>query len=161
MVTRAATMADLPAVYGLVAEMHARSKYAGDTEVDQQTVRAIFMQAVQRHGGKNNGATWFVVEEDDGQIIGFMLGILQRLYLICNRLEAQDMFLYVADGASPRAAPRLLSSYVEWAESCPKVGAIKLSYTDALGVDGEKLGALYERRLGFASHGAIYEKVMA
>lgn len=160
MVTRPATFSDLSAVYALVVDMHRRSKYADDVDVDAQVARALLMQAVQRHGGKNDGSTHFMVEEHDGEIVGFMIGALQRLYLIGNRLEAQDMYLYAREDAPARAGHRLLSSYVEWALSCPKVASIKLSYTDVIDVDGDRLGALYERK-GFKRHGAIYERVMA
>lgn len=160
MVTRPATASDLSKVYDMMLEMHARSKYAQDADVDQQTARALLMQALQRHGGKNNGSTYFVVDESDGNLNGFMIGTLQRLYLIGNRLEAMDLYLYARADAPPRSAHALLKSYVDWASDCPKVASIKLSWTDALGVDGERLGALYERK-GFKPHGGIYEKVMA
>lgn len=158
MVIRPAAMADLPALYELVMDMYKRSKYAADAEVDQPTARALLMQAIQRHGGKNNGSTHFVVTEEGGFLTGFMIGTLQRIYLIGNRLEAQDMYLYARKDASPRAGLALLNSYLEWAESCPKVGTIKLSYTDALEVDGDKLTALYERK-GFQRIGAMFERV--
>ncbi|WP_375188398.1 hypothetical protein [Sphingobium yanoikuyae] len=159
MVIRPATASDLAAAFELVMDMYARSKYASDAEVDAPTARSLLMQALQRHGGQNNGSTHFVVAEGEGRLDGFMIGALQRIYLIGNRLEAQDMFLYTRKDANPRAALGMLNSYIEWAESCQKVGTIKLSYTDALAVDGERLAALYERK-GFQRHGAMFERVM-
>ena len=158
MVTRPIKMSDLPAVFDMLIEMHGLSKYAGDVDVDPVAAKALLMQAAQRHGGSNNGSTHFMVAEEGGKIVGFMVGALQRLYLIGNRLEAMDLFLYAKKTASAKVAVKLLDSYIEWASSCPKVASIKLSYTNTLGVDGERLGALYERK-GFERHGAIYEKV--
>ncbi len=160
MVIRPATMADLPGVYDLVREMHERSKYFPDVGIDSQTVRSLVMQSVQRHGGKNNGSTHFVVSDEGGELTGFMLGALQRVYLIGDRLEAQDVYLYVREGASPRAAFGLINSYLDWAESCPKVATVKLAYTDAINADEKRIGGLYERK-GFKIIGAMYERMTA
>ncbi len=159
MVIRPAKMGDLPAVFDLMAEMHARSKYA-DQGIGMEPVaaKALLMQSIQRHGGGNDGSTYFVVAEEDGKITAFMIGILQRCYLICDRLEAMDVFLYASKDAGARIAPMLIDSYARWADACTKVASIKISYTDALGVDGGALGRLYTRK-GFTQHGAIFERI--
>lgn len=156
MVTRAIKMSDLPAVFDLLIQMQATSKYAGDVDVDPVAAKALLMQAAQRHGGSNNGSTHFMVAEEGGAIVGFVIGVLQRVHLVGNRLEAMDMFLYVTPGSSPSAGVRLAKSYVDWAQSCPKVGSVKLSYTDILGVDPMQIEALYSR-LGFKRIGGIFE----
>lgn len=153
---RAATLADLPRLHALVQEMHARSIYA-DIPLHQATVRSVLLDGVKRHGGLHASSTLFNVIEFRGQIEGMMLGILQPLYLICERLESQDFWLYCSKRAPAIGAAQLLDAYTEWASNNPKVHEVKLSWTDALHVDGDRLAKLYQRK-GFARIGGIYRR---
>lgn len=158
---RAATLADLARLFEMVKAMHAGSKYAArGIGVDAATAKAILLDGVRRHGAQHNGGTLLNVAVKDGVIEGFMLGILQRIYFIGDRLEAMDFWLYVGPGASATDLPKLLDRYITWADDNPKVAEICLAWTDAAGVDGARLGRLYERK-GFDRSGEIYKRECA
>lgn len=155
---RAAKFGDIPRLTALVIEMHGASKYAGAVEVDEKHAKAMFMHMIQRHGGQHDGATLVnVVENRDGQVAGFMVGMLDRVYHIGTMLAAKDVFLYVQKGrAGALDAGRLIDAYVEWATGNAKVHEVNLSWTDTM-PGAERVGALYEAK-GFKRCGAIYER---
>lgn len=155
---RAATLSDLPRLFELVTQMHAASKYvAREIGMDEATARSILMDGVRRNGGQHVGATLLNVFEVEGEPEAFMLGILQRVYSIGNRLEAQDFWLFSTPEAPAKAIPKLIDSYIAWADGNPKVAEICLSWTDALSGTGESLGRLYGRK-GFDKVGEIYKR---
>lgn len=157
---RAATFSDLAPLHALVMEMGNANKHFPDVKPDEDAAKALIMQAVQRNGGKHNGGCLVNVYEHDGQLEGFMVGTLQRVHHIGNRLEAMDMFLYCTKKAPARAALSLVDAYIDWAEQNPKVAKIYLSWTDILGTNGEKLEKLYSRK-GFHRTGGIFERAVA
>lgn len=155
---RPATLSDLPRLFELILKMHAGSKYAErEIDVDPTTAKSILRDGVMRHGGLHNGATLFNVIERDGLIEGFMLGILQRVYSIGNRLEAQDFWLFCTPHCPKIGMTKLLDAYVAWADDNPKVAEIVLSWTDAMSVDGDKIGRVYYRK-GFRRSGEIWKR---
>ena len=154
---RAANFGDLPRLFTLVCDQHEASKYYPDVGVDEPTLRSYLMQGVQRHGGTNSGSTCLFVEEHDGQVEGFVMGILERLYHIGDRLWSNDMFLVCTDDAPKMTASRLIDAYDAWAFNNPKVAKILLSWTDAIGTDGKKIEALYKRK-GYHHIGGIWER---
>lgn len=154
---RPATFGDLPRLFTLVCEQHEASKYYPDVGVDEPTLRSYLMQGVQRHGGTNNGSTCLFVEEHKGQVEGFILGILDRLYHIGDRLWSNDLFLVCTDNAPKMASSRLIDVYSDWAYNNPKVAKIMLSWTDAIGVDGKQIEKLFKRK-GFLPVGGIWER---
>jgi hypothetical protein len=154
---RAASHSDLPRLRDLLLEMQRVSKFYPDIDVDQPTARSILLTGVQRHGGLTLGGANVQVVEKNGQVEAFMLGMLDRVYHIGNRLQANDIYLYATQAAPKTAAVQLLKGYIAWALGNPKVAKIMLSWTDALGVDGEKLARVYEK-LGFHRVGEIWER---
>lgn len=154
---RAATLSDLPRLLELMTEMTNRSKFAPDIGIDEPTARSLLMQGVRRHGGTNSGSSCLFVEDMNGLVEGFIMGILDRVYYITNRLAANDLFLYCIEGARARAHVQLIDHYVKWAKDNPKVAYIMLSWTDALGVKSNKLERLYKRK-EFHNVGAIWER---
>lgn len=156
---RRAAFGDIPALVALMLEMHAASKYAGRVEVDEKHTRAMFMAMIQRHGGKHDGATLVnVVENRDGEVAGFMVGMLDRVYHVGTMLAAKDVFLYVRQGrAGALDAGRLVDAFLSWAEENAKVHEINLSWTDTL-PGAARVEALYLAK-GFRRSGAIYERV--
>lgn len=156
---RTADLSDLPRLYELLCDAHENSKYAGHVEVHDKTARGLLMHCVQRQG-LNNGSTNVKVVERDSVVEGFMIGILDRVYHIGDRLQANDMFLVCTKSAGITAASRLLDDYIEWASNNPKVYEIKLSWTDALGVDSNQIELLYAKK-GFVSCGGIWGKESA
>lgn len=154
---RAATMSDLPRLHELLHEQHKKSKFHPDVEIDEQAARSMLIHGVQRHGNQNNGGSCLFVEENEGEVEGFIFGVLNRVYHIGNRLAANDLFLVCTDKAGKFAASELVDAYYMWAAHNPKVAQIMLSWTDAIGIDGKKIEALYKRK-GFHHVGGIWER---
>lgn len=155
---RAAKFADIPRLTDLMIEIHAASKYAGKVDVDVKHTKAMFMAMIQRHGGKHDGATLVnVVENRDGAVAGFMVGLLDRVYHVGAMLAAKDAFLYVQRGrAGALDAARLIDAYVAWASENSKVYEINLSWTDTM-PGADRVDSLYVAK-GFTRCGAIYER---
>jgi hypothetical protein len=155
---RPARLDDLVKLHALVLEMHQATDYpARGIGVSETAAKALFRDAVMRNGRTNDGGVLLNVIEVAGELRGFMLGLLQRVYMIGDRLEAQDAFLYCSPYAPARAPERLIDAYIAWAESNPKVAEIALSFTNAGGVKVKKLARLYERK-GFARVGEIWKR---
>lgn len=157
---RPARHVDAFRIVELLVAKQAQSIYAGRVAVDEPAARKLIASLIQRHGASIDGASCvFVVEDDTETVCAFIIGALSRVYLIGDKLVAQDMFLVADKGAPVAAHSKLIDAYVEWAESCPKVVEIYLSWTNAVGA-GEAMGAVYERK-GFTCCGAIYRRDLA
>jgi hypothetical protein len=154
---RAATMSDLPRLYDLLLEMQSKSKYAGVVDVDEATAKSLLLNMVRKHGGTNNGSSCFFVIEAFGKIEGFIIGMLDRVYHIGNRLMANDIYLYCTKNAPKMGWSKLIDAYVSWALSNPKVHEIKGSWQDALGSNGEIMDKAMQRK-GFRRCGMIWER---
>lgn len=155
---RPARLDDLTRLYALVLEMHQATEYpARGIGVSETAAKALLRDAVSRNGRTNDGGTLLNVIDVGGHLVGFHLGVLQRVYLIGDRLEAQDAYLFCGKGAPSSGAARLVDAYVAWAESNPKVAEIALSFTNAGGARVAKLAKLYERR-GFKRVGEIWKR---
>lgn len=154
---RPAAMSDLPRLHALLREQHENSKFHPDVGIDEPTMRSILLHGVQRHGGTNNGSSCLFVEEHKNAVEGFVFGILNRVYHIGDRLAANDMFLVCTEKARTNAVNQLIDAYTEWAFENPKVSRIMLSWTDAIGTDGNKIEALYKRK-GFSPVGGLWER---
>ena len=155
---RPATLSDLPRLFELILKMHAGSKYAErEIDVDPVVAKSILRDGVMRNGGLHDGSTLLNVIERDGLIEGFMLGLLQRVYSIGNRLEAVDFWLYCTPHCPKVGLNKLVDAYIAWADDNPKVAEIALSWTDAMKVDGTKLGRFYYRK-SFRCSGEIWKR---
>lgn len=151
---RPARFGDIFAIYGLMQEMHARSRWAGGA-MSERRAKALLQQSIQRNGMKTAGGA-FVAVADTGEqgIEGFIVAILQPLYLVAeDLLEATDLFIYAREGADPLTAPRLLRAMHRWV---PDGALIRQAVTDAI-TDPERSGALLEYT-GMRRIGALYEK---
>lgn len=156
---RRARTTDVFGMVGLLVEQQARSRYAGEVEVDEPYTRKLLAQAIQRNGGQTDGSSLVnVIEDDDGQIEAFMVGVIQRVYFIGTQLCAQDMFLVAKDGASPMTSRRLMSAYITWASANPNVHEIFLSHTDAL-PEGDRMASIYSK-MGFQLCGGIFRRTV-
>ncbi len=148
---------DGPRIADMLAGLHARSRYADVCKMDPRLARSLVMQSIQRHGGTGAGATCVFVSEDaTGTAQGFLIGVLQPLYLLGDRLEAQDVFFHCSAAADPADAARLVEAFTGWAECNPDVAAIKLSATDV--VDPTARVEKLFRRKGYRLAGVIYER---
>ena len=155
---RPATISDMPRLLELVMQMHEASEYPKrEIAVSEPSAKAVLRDALARNGRMNDGGTLLNVVERKGRVEGFMIGVLQRIYGIGNRLEAQDYWLFCSPAAPRAASRRLLQAYVDWATGNPKVADVVLSWTDVAGVDGETIGKVY-KRLGFERRGEIWKR---
>lgn len=155
---RPVALSDLARIHALVLEMHQATEYpARGIGVSERAAKDLFREAVIRNGRTNDGGTLLNVIEVGGEFVGFMLGTLQRVYLIGDRLEAQDAYLFCSKKAPARAAERLIDAYIEWASGNNNVAEIKLSFTNAGGVKVAKLARLYARK-GFTRCGEIWTR---
>jgi hypothetical protein len=151
---RAAKMVDIPRIVDLLVEMQTRSKYAGSVDVDVPHAKKVIGAFIQRAPGSHDGGTLVKVVEHKGIVEGFIVGILDRIYGIGDKLVANDVFLHCTTKAPPGSVLGLFRSYVRWAEENPKVVEIKASWIDTLS-GAEKVAVMYER-LGFKKVGEIF-----
>lgn len=154
---RAAKFADLPRLYGLICEGHARTPYARLCGVHEKICKQTLMGLVQRHNGGQKGAGGgfvAVAALEDGQLEGVIVGLLQPFYLVCDRLEATDLFWYARPGAHALTGARLLRAWLKWV---PVGAIIRQGNTDATG-SAEVSGRILERA-GFRQVGKIYERM--
>ena len=157
MMLRAARTTDVFRLVELIEQQQSRSRYAGSVGVDAPYARKLLAQAIQRHGGRFDGASLVnVITDGEGVIQSFCVGVLNRVYMIGDLLCAQDMFLVATPEAPKMSGSRLLSAYVEWAITNPHVFEIQLSHTDAV-PESDRIGAVYER-MGFEKCGAVYRR---
>lgn len=153
---RQARFVDVQAMAAMMQEAHARSIYRDLDEIDAPAMKRLFVSAVQQHGKPGEGGTCAFVAEPGGQVEGFIVGVLQRVYHVGKRLSASDLFFLTRPDADPRSAVGLLGAFLDWAEGNPKVVEIQMGATSALG-DWRHAGRLYERR-GLEQCGGIYRR---
>lgn len=152
---RPARHQDIPLLLAMLHEMHADSKYAGRVDICEKVADALLTSAIATHGQFGPQATHIVLSEDARGCAGFMLGSLDRVYHIGNKLVANDAYLYVRSNRAPTHVIRLIDDYIAWALAIRAVIEIRISWTDTL-PGAEKLGAIYGRK-GFSLVGEIWE----
>lgn len=155
---RPAKFFDTVRIVDLMHEMHERSCYAQLDVIDDRYAHKLVSNCIQRHGGSHDGAALVMVAVHDQKVEGFLIGILDRLYHLGTKLSANDLFLYTSKKCHPTDFVRLLETYISWAENNPKVGEIKLSWTDAV-PGAERMGKMYEMK-GFDYCGGIYSRLV-
>lgn len=152
---RTARYVDVPRIVAILADMHARSVYAGLCAFDDKEARSLVTRSIQRHGAIGVGGTAVFVAEQDGVVRGFIIGHLDRVYFVCHGLTASDLFFCVEPGSDPRCATRLLDAFMAWARGIDAVVEIHMGATNAAG-DPERAGKLLERK-GLERSGIIYD----
>lgn len=145
---RPARSVDAPALAALLAARVVDTCYAGRDEVDVPYARKMFAFAAQRHGGTNEGGMFLMVAEDDeGEIAGFCMGSLGRVYGVGKRLVAVDNYLLGRKNCPARVLLNLFELYVGWAAGNPKVLEIGGSISDA--IPGSEGWLPIFKRMGF------------
>lgn len=152
---RAARSTDVPLLLAMLHEMHAASKYAGRVEISDKAADALLMSAIASQGQHGPQASHVIIAEQDGKPVGFMVGVLDRVYHIGNKLTANDLFLYVRPNSGVRPVIALIDSYIAWASGKRAVVEIMLSWSDAL-PGAADIAALYGRK-GFTRSGEMFE----
>lgn len=146
-------MGDVHAMVALLEDGYCRSRYRDLCGFDVRLARSQVFQAVQRHGLMGAGGQCVFVGESAGVVVGMIVGVLQPLYMLGDKLEAADVFFVVRAGAHPDVSRGLLDSYVAWAVGNPDVVEVTLSVTDVIG-SPERVARLYDR-MGFRRKGVI------
>lgn len=157
MIIRAPRTTEVFSLCDMLVRLHPLTRFADEVLVDEKYTRMLLAQTIQKNDGRHDGGTFIrVAEGDDGRILGFIAGMLDRVYHIGNRLWAQDMFLTVEADAPMRTSSLLIDAYVAWAMDNPKVYEIHLSHLDAF-PGQDRLDRHYEHR-GFIRCGAVFRK---
>jgi hypothetical protein len=152
---RNARSQDIPALLAMLHEMHAASKYAGRVEISDKAANSQLMSAIAANGQIGPQGTLVIIAEKDGEPVGFMLAVLDRIYGIGNKLWSYDQYLYVRPRAGVRPLLSLIDAYTTWALGIRAVVDIKLAWNDTL-PGAERLEPLFERK-GFVRSGGIFE----
>lgn len=143
---RVAKAADTMAVVRLMQEALSRSRYKDAGQVDVEVAKKFLLRCVHFHGHTQSGATFYLVSETDGQLTGFFIACLSPVYIVGDKLEAQDIHLYLSDGADRRDFLRFVNAFDKWADSNPDVIEATLSLSDFLDTHGPRLRQVYEGR---------------
>lgn len=151
---RVAKFTDIPDIERLLRNVHAKSKYAKRTPLNAKAMNQTVMSMIAAQGQNGPAATHVSVCLQNGQVVGFMASQLSRVYGICEKLVATDVFLV---SESHRAADMMgmIDAYIGWASANPKVIEIGLSWSDAIS-GSHRLSRLYKRK-GFKLVGAQFE----
>jgi GNAT superfamily N-acetyltransferase len=150
---RRATFDDAKALIQLIREQHAASKYAGRCPIAEPALANLVTNMIAQQGQIGPQGSAVFVAERDGKVVGFLAGVLDRVYQIGKKLAAQDLF-FVNNGTVGDTMA-LLDAYVAWAVSIRAVLEIVVSWSDTL-PGAEKVAKLYERK-GFSKCGELYE----
>jgi hypothetical protein len=152
---RTAKPNDTGRIVDLLAETHARSRYAA-LPFDRRFTYGLVAAGDPAQHGDHDGGCLVVVDVVDQRVEAFIIGTLSRVYLILDALSAKDLFLIASDKASPMAARKLLGRLRRVGERNPKVYEIELTHTDVT-PESERIGEIYER-MGFEPFGHAYRR---
>jgi hypothetical protein len=146
---RPATLEDSPRIADLMAKGFARSRYAGrpGAGVDRTYALQFIRGVLVRNGFKSAEATWCNVWVENGAVLGYHLGLEQRIGQVGTLYEAANIHFYTDPKASPFAAVALLKSFFEWAAGRPRIIEICMDANDMI-VDIETVAEVY-RSIGF------------
>lgn len=144
---RPAQFADILRLVDLAHELHARSVYAGRATADVPAFKALCVRSIRAHG---LGACLFVSEKD-GNITGFIFGVIDKIYGILKEHYATDVLFYVSDEGAANDARDLIDSFISWASGVPSVIEIRCGISNAV-MDWKRTSKLYARK-GFVQDG--------
>jgi len=127
---RAAKAADTMRVIMLMKKALSKSRYADKGKVDCMIAKSFLPRCVHFHGNHSAGSTLYLVSETAGEVRGFFIGCLSRIYVVGDKLEAQDVHLYLSDNADRRDFRRFINAFDEWADENDNVIEATLSLSD-------------------------------
>lgn len=143
MTVRPARFADALAIERLIRNQHIQSKYADRVTINVKALDQLVLGLIAGMTQQGPGATHVTVLEEEGEVVGFVAGVLNRVYNIGNRLVSNDLFL-VNEGKAGGIF-KLIDAYIAWASANPKVIEIGLSWTDAI-PGADRLSKIYQRK---------------
>lgn len=147
---RPAIYQDIPRLCELLKEGHADSKYAQYRLDIKNRFKPFVMESVR------SGDHCVFVSETNGQVEGYLIGMVDDLYQFLAVQYATDVLFWVSKRDDKRNFIRLLDAFREWAASHPKVVRIRYGVTDVVGDTGP-VERLYERK-GLRREGALFEE---
>lgn len=156
MTVRPAKFVDVPGIIRVYEDGFQRSIYADRATFDASEAKKIIAQAIHRHGHTTNGGTLVLVSENEGQVEGFIVGLLDSVYPGLKELMATDLLFIMSTKANPRDASTMLKQLASWAEANQRVIELHLGINDAIG-DWNRTAKLYER-LGLIQCGAMFRR---
>lgn len=151
---RPAKFGDIPRLTEIMLEMYERSRYAEISTPEDGEIRSLLMQSIQKHGAPHG--TCVFVSEKDGEVEGFIIGVLERIYHFGADYWATDLFWYATKRCPPRDAIGLFDAMCAWAEANPRVKIIHPGATDAIG-EYSRTELIFKRK-GFRQSGVLYER---
>lgn len=153
---RRAVLAEAPILTQIIVDRLPDTRYHGHVSIEQPLARKMIANAIHRHGGTVDGATFVMVAEGPEGIDAFVMGVLNRVYHVGTMLAAQDVFLIGRKECDPRALNGLLDAYLDWGLSNPRVFEVFASWIDTI-PGAERMGAPF-RRKGFTKCGEIWRR---
>ena len=90
---REAKFADTPGHRAVLRRVHAKSKYAATTMLNDKALNNMVMGIIAGQNQHGPEATFVRVVEHQGKVQGFMAASLNRIYGICDKLTASDTFI--------------------------------------------------------------------
>jgi hypothetical protein len=151
---RVAKFSDTPHIMRLLRNVHAKSKYAKITALNDKALEQTVMSMIAGQNQQGPQASHVTICEHGGQVVGFMASSLNRVYNICDKLVASDTFL-VSESKRTVDTVQMIDAFVAWAQSNPKVIEIALTWSNAV-AGGHRLGTVFRRR-GYKLAGEQYE----
>ncbi len=151
-IVRPGEFKDLLKLKKLATEMYERSVYADRCTVDLHEFRSICFHALSNHGR----TTCLFVAEEKGEVVGFIVGTLDRVFHIAKEFLATDIFFFVGEEASARSASKLLDAFTKWGESSEGVIEVYVGVSGAIG-NPERISKMYERK-GYRRDGLMLVK---
>lgn len=157
---RVAKAADTMAVIRLMQDAHRRSRYAKVGSVHVEGAKAFLARCVHFHGHTGPGSTFYLVSHlEDGTLSGFFIGHLAPVYVVGDKLEAQDIHCYLSGAADPKDYIRFLRAFEKWAMAKEDVIEITLSTSNYIAGQTERhrLGSIFEAR-GYEQTNQVFKR---
>jgi hypothetical protein len=148
---RRATFDRRPAIMALIRDAARALEICQPLPYRRAALEHLVTAMIAQQGQIGPQGSCVFVAVRDGKAVGFIAGILDRVYQIGKKLVAQDLF-FVNEGAVGDTLA-LLDEYVAWARNIRAVLEIVVSWTDTL-PGAERVAQLYSRK-GFIKSGEI------
>lgn len=152
---RVAKFEDIPRVIELLEMAHKRTIYASIGNVSARRARDIVEEMGARMESRGLQRTFFWVAVKSGVVQGFLIGHLQPIYQIGDKLEGTDLYTLLNERcADPADFVKLVVRYKAWLQQQPDVIQASVGITDIIMPNWQELVPVYEG-LGFKQTGVV------
>lgn len=104
---------DIPGIIALGRHALGESKLAG-AEFDEDMTAALLARATALQGEPVAGSACLLVAEDDGLIVGMLIGVVRPYYEVLSVNYATSLLFYVLPGSDRSIADGLLDRFEAW-----------------------------------------------